>query len=75
MSKTAKEIVKSANPKFEKVYEFKECARDLKYIGTNSSIFENGKIYESAYFNGVAYKIKINDEEITMGYSYFERVS
>lgn len=44
MSGSAKEIIKSANPKFENVYEYKKCVRDLKYIGSEDRDFENGKI-------------------------------
>jgi hypothetical protein len=60
MSGSAKEIVKSSNQKFENIYEYKECVRDLKYIGSGDRDFENGKIYQSTYFNGATYKININ---------------
>jgi hypothetical protein len=43
MSGSAKEIVKSSNQKFENIYEYKECVRDLKYIGSGDRDFENGK--------------------------------
>lgn len=75
MSGSAKEIIKSTNPKFESVYEYKKCVRDLKYIGSGDKDFENGKIYQSKYFNGATYTININDVERTVGSSYFERVS
>lgn len=60
MSGSAKEIVKSSNQKFENIYEYKECVRDLKYIGSGDRDFENGKIYQSKYFNCATYKININ---------------
>ncbi len=75
MSGSAKEIVKSSNQKFENIYEYKECVRDLKYIGSGDRDFENGKIYQSTYFNGATYKININKSERTVGSSYFERIS
>lgn len=75
MAGSAKEIIKSANPKFESVYEFKKCVRDLKYIGSGDRDFVNGKIYQSVSFNGVAYKINVDGNERTVGSSYFERVS
>jgi len=74
MSGSAKEIIKSANPKFENVYEYKECVRDLKYIGSGNCDFENGKIYQSSHFNGATYKINVDGNEQTIGSSYFERV-
>ena len=75
MSGSAKEIVKSSNQKFENIYEYKECVRDLKYIGSGDRDFENGKIYQSKYFNCATYKININKSERTVGSSYFERIS
>ena len=75
MSGSAKEIVKSSNQKFENIYEYKECVRDLKYIGSGDRDFENGKIYQSTYFNGATYKINTNKSERTVGSSYFERIS
>lgn len=74
-SKSAKEIIKSANPKFENVYEYKKCVRDLKFIGSDDKDFENGKIYQSIQFNGAIYKINVNGNERTIGCIYFERVS
>lgn len=75
MSGSAKEIIKSANSKFGSVYEYKKCVRDLKFIGSGDRDFENGKIYQSTYFNGATYKININKSERTVGSSYFERIS
>ena len=75
MSDSAKAIIKSVNAKFESVYEYRECVRDLKYIGSGDKDFENGKIYQSKYFNGATYKINFNNVERTVGSSYFERVS
>lgn len=75
MSGSAKEIIKSANPKFENVYEYKKCVRDLKYIGSGDRDFENGKIYQSISFNGATYKINIDESERTVGSNYFERMN
>jgi len=75
MSGSAKEIIKSANPKYEGVYEYKECVRDLKFVGSGDKDFENGKIYQSKYFNGATYSINVNHVERTVGYNYFERIS
>lgn len=75
MSDSAKAIIKSVNAKFESVYEYRECVRDLKYIGSGDKDFENGKIYQSKYFNGATYTININDVERTIGCNYFERLS
>lgn len=75
MSGSAKEIIKSANPEFESVYEYKKCVRDLKYIGSEDRDFEDGKIYQSTYFNGATYKINIDKCERVIGSSYFERIS
>ncbi|MBD3842952.1 MAG: hypothetical protein IE909_13940 [Campylobacterales bacterium] len=75
MSGSAKEIIKSANPKFKNVYEYRECVRELKYVGSGDKDFENGKIYQSVSFNGVAYKINVDGNERTVGSSYFERIS
>jgi hypothetical protein len=75
MSKSAKEIIKSANPKFENVYKHRECVRDLKYIGSGNKNFENGKIYQSSHFSGATYIININGVETTIGCGHFERLS
>ncbi|MEA3353107.1 MAG: hypothetical protein U9Q33_04740 [Campylobacterota bacterium] len=75
MSGSAKDIIKSANPKFESVYEYKKCVRDLKYIGSGDRGFENDKIYQSTCFNGATYKVNVDGNERIMGSSYFERVS
>lgn len=76
MSGSAKEIIKSANPKFEKVFEKKECVRDLKYIGSDKrSSFEYGKVYISTHFNGATYTFKIDGIEKTIGSNYFERLT
>jgi len=75
MSVSAQEIIKSVNTKFENIYEYKECVRCLKYIGSGDKDFENGKIYQSTYFNGATYKISIDENERTVGSSYFERIS
>ena len=75
MSGSEKEIIKSSNPKFEKVFEYKDCIRDLKYIGLGDRDFENGKIYQFTHFNGATYKININKSERMVESSYFERIS
>ena len=75
ISGSAKEIIKSANSKFENMYKYQECVRDLKYIGSGDSDFENGKIYQSVSFNGATYKININKNERIVGSNYFERIS
>ena len=75
ISGSAKEIIKSANSKFESVYKYKKCVRDLKYIGSVDRDFENGKIYQSVSFNGATYKINVDECERTIGSNYFERMS
>lgn len=75
ISGSAKEIIKSVNPKFENVYEYKKCVRNLKYIGSGDRDFENGKIYQSTHFNGATYKINVNESEKIVGSNYFERLS
>jgi len=69
MSVSAQEIIKSVNTKFENVYEYKECIRYLKYIGSGDKDFENAKVYRSTYFKGVTYKINIDTHERTIGSS------
>lgn len=74
-SKSAKKLIKSANPKFENVYKFKECKRDLKFVGKENKFFKFGKKYTSTYFNGAVYKIKIDGVEKVVGSSYLQRIS
>lgn len=76
MSKSAKEIIKSANPKFENVYEDRECVRELEYLGndSNNEIMQKGEIYQSTHFNGGVYTLNIDGREIHMGCSYFKRL-
>jgi len=75
MSGSAKEIIKSANPKYESVYKRRECVRGLKYINSDDIEFENGKIYQSLTFNGATYEISINGKVRTIGCAHFERMS
>lgn len=75
MSDSAKEIIKSVNPKFENVFKRKECVRDLKYIYSDDTEFENDKIYQSSTFNGATYEINVNGKARTMGFNHFERIN
>jgi hypothetical protein len=77
MSGSAKQIIKCANPKFESVYEYRDCVRKLKYLGGEhkSDFFEKSKIYTSTHFNGASYKINVNGDEVTAGSGYFERLT
>lgn len=77
MSGSAKEIIKSANPKFENVYEYKECVRDLEYLGNGlaDDELQIGKIYRSIQFNGVTYKLIVDEKTKTIGSNYFKRVN
>jgi hypothetical protein len=75
MSKSAKEIIKTTNPKFINIYEYKKCIRDLKYVGLDNKNFKNDKIYKSTHYNGATYKIIINSSEVTVGSDNFERLS
>ena len=74
MSRSAKEIIVSANPKFKNVYKFRECVRDLKFIGSDNEDFENGKIYQSTHFSGARYIIIVNGVTKNVGCSFFERI-
>lgn len=76
-SRSAQDIIKTANPRYENVFERRECVRDLKYIGTDEpeESFEKGKVYTSTHFNGATYSFNINGQEKVIGSSYFERVS
>ncbi len=79
-SNDAKDLIATANPKFKDVYKRRKCIRKLKYIGEEeydhiAANFKKGKIYTSAHYNGSAYTINLNGEEIVVGSLYFERVS
>jgi len=80
MSGSAKEIIKTANPKFENIFERRKCVRDLKYIFSDDickddRALEKGKIYQSLTFNGATYEINVNGKIRGVGYLYFERMS
>jgi hypothetical protein len=77
MSGSAKEIIKSVNPKFENVFEYKECVRDLEYLGNGlaDDELQIGKIYRSIQFNGATYKLIVDEKIKTIGSNYFKRVN
>lgn len=74
-SSSVKEIIKLSNPKFEKVYKFKECVRQLKYIGEDTNYLKNGNLYKSTHSNGARYIINVDGNDINIGYKYMQRLS
>lgn len=76
-SKSAQEIIKAANPKFENIYTDKECIRELEYLGNGlpNDKIQKGKIYKSTHFNGATYTLDVDGKKKIVGSSYFKRIS
>jgi len=77
-SKSAKEIIQAANPKFKDVFKRRECVRDLrcKFVDdVYEGILEKDKIYQSLTYNGASYEININGKIRCVGSINFERIT
>lgn len=71
-----KEIVTLINyEKYSNLHTYRECVRNLKYIGDDNPKFDSGEVYTSTLFNGATYKFNMNGNIETVGMNYFERLS
>lgn len=74
-AKDLKHVLGITCPDFmDGLFERKEFACDLRYIGNSSAKFTREEIYESKTFNGATYEVIDNSGNLTMiGSSYFIR--
>lgn len=62
---------------FFRIYEYKECTRELEYLGNTlaNDDLQIGKIYKSTHFNGATFKIDVNGHNKMVRKNYCRRIS